>query len=89
MGRRKGNILLSMNACEKRFMRRIREVFEKRGLHRSEWPEKKAEALADYRDKVRRQCSECACLVVDEEIERLLPRAARPVVEKEVKTKKG
>lgn len=73
MGRRKASILLGMNANEKRFMRKIREVFEKRGLHRSEWSERKIEALEEYRDKVRRQCSECMSLVVDAEIARQMP----------------
>lgn len=86
MGRRKGNILLGMNANEKRFMRKIVEVFEKRGLHRSEWPERKAEALTEYRDRVRRQCSECMSMVVEAEIARQMPKVAKPVV---VAEKKG
>ena len=79
MGRRRGNILLSMTACEKRFMRKIVEVFEKRGLHQDEWPERKREALEEYRDKVRRECSECVCRVVDEEIARMMPKTAAKV----------
>ncbi len=80
MGRRKGNVLLGMNANEKRFMRKIVEAFEKRGLHRSEWPERKAEALGEFRDKVRRHCAECIGDIVDSEIARLTPATVKPKV---------
>ncbi len=77
MGRRKGNVLVGMNANEKRFMRKIVEAFEKRGLHRAEWPERKAEALGEFRDKVRRHCAECISEIVDSELARLTPKVAK------------
>ena len=73
MGRKKKNVLLSMTANEKKFMRKVSEVLAKRGLPKAEWPERKTEALEEFRDRVRRQCSDCVHAVVESEIERMTP----------------
>ena len=73
MVRRKKNVLLGMNANEKKFMRKVVDVFEKRGFPKDEWRERKIEALEEFRDQVRRQCSECIHGVVTAEIERMTP----------------
>lgn len=71
----KKNILMSMTANEKRYMRLVSEKLK--GVYTpSEIPERKREALEEYREKVRKACSPCVSNVCDSEIEKLERRLA-------------
>lgn len=79
----KKNILMSMTANEKKYMRLVSERLQ--GVYpKSEIPERKREALEEYREKVRQKCSPCVSAIVDSEVARLEKKLARPRKEKVV-----
>lgn len=71
MGRRKNNILLSMNANEKKFMRKITEKLKAAGYPKAEIPERKREALEEYRGCVRMKCAPCVTECITEEVDKM------------------
>jgi len=65
MGKRK-NILTSMSAQEKKYMRKIEDVLRREGVTRAEMPEQKREALELFRQKRQKKCARCVAEVIDE-----------------------
>lgn len=65
MGSKK-NILTSMSAQEKKYMRKIEEVLRREGVSRLEMPEQKREALEIFRQKRQKKCARCVAEVIDE-----------------------
>ena len=65
MGKKK-NILTSMTAQEKNFMRKMEVILRHEGVPKDEMPEQKREALALFRVKRQKKCAKCVALVIDE-----------------------
>lgn len=89
MAKKTKNVLMSMTANEKRYMRLVSEKLK--GVYPpSEIPERKREALEEYREKVRKHCSPCVSEIADREVERLerklnpAPRIKKTAVKEEV-----
>jgi len=66
MARRRKNILLSMNAQEKKFVRKIEAALKLEGVPREELPEQKREALEIFRQKRQKKCSRIVHDLIDE-----------------------
>lgn len=63
---KKKNILTSMTAQEKKYMRKIEAVLRREGVSKAEMPEQKREALEIFRQKRQKKCARCVAEVIDE-----------------------
>lgn len=66
MAKKRKNILLSMNAQEKKFVRRIEAALKLEGVPREELPEQKREALEIFRQKRQKKCARIVHDLIDD-----------------------
>jgi len=86
MAKRKKNILFSMSAQEKRFIRKIEVVLKAEGVNKHEMPEQKREALEHFRQRRQRKCARIVNevindLVADEKSNGTHTKSAKPAKE--------